>query len=73
MNGSKEGGFYEEGTDGVMRFATTMIAYDGNDAWVSDAVDAAITCLTSDEMPASGEDCDNCRYYNQRENLNGYN
>jgi hypothetical protein len=25
VNGSKEGGFYEEGADGVMRFTTTML------------------------------------------------
>ena len=53
-------------------FATTMIAYNGDDAWVSDAVDAAVACLTSDEMPASGEDCDNCRYYREREVIAGH-
>jgi hypothetical protein len=67
VNGSKEGGFYNEGTDGVMRFATTMIAYDGDDSWVSGAVDAAIACLGSDTIPASGDDCDNCRYYSERQ------
>ena len=72
VNGSKEGGFYEEGTDGVMRFATTMIPYEGDDAWVSDAVDVAVACLASDEMPESGENCDNCRYYREREGIAGH-
>ena len=67
VNGSKEGGFYEQGTDGVMRFSTTMISYDGNDSWVAGAVDAAVACLKSDEMPASGENCDYCRYYKERQ------
>ncbi len=66
VNGSKEGGFYDHGTNGVMRFATTMIAYKGNDAWVSNAVDTATACLGSDTVPASGDDCDNCRYYSER-------
>ena len=67
VNGSKEGGFYDQGTAGVMRFATTMIAYEGDDTWVSGAIDAAVACLASDAIPASGDDCDNCRYYSERQ------
>lgn len=34
VNGSKVGGFYDADGAGVMRFATTLIAYDGDDGWV---------------------------------------
>ena len=66
VNGSKVGGFYDADGAGVMRFATTLIAYDGDDGWVDDAVNAAVACLQSDELPDRGQDCDNCRYYDQR-------
>jgi hypothetical protein len=72
VNGSKEGGFYdhhEDGIDGVMRFKTTMIAYEGNDDWVEAAVDAAIACLESEEIPESGDGCDVCNHMNRRMEL----
>jgi CRISPR/Cas system-associated exonuclease Cas4 (RecB family) len=70
VNGKKQGNFYENGTDGVMHFETTLILYKGDDSWVDDAVDAAIKCLTSDTIPNSGIDCDNCRYYLDRSLIN---
>jgi len=66
VNGSKHGGFYENGTDGVMRFDTTMISYDGDDSWVDSAVTLAAQCLEGDVTPNSDDDCDNCRYYYDR-------
>ena len=66
VNGSKQGNFYENGTDGVMHFETTMISYAGDDSWVDDAVDGAINCMQADSIPKSGIDCDNCRYYYDR-------
>jgi hypothetical protein len=69
VNGSKQGGFYPSGMDGVMRFATTLIPYDGDNLWVEDAVNAAIRCLQADQTPESGADCDNCRYFNERSAL----
>jgi hypothetical protein len=69
VNGSKVGGFYDDDGAGVMRFSTTLIAYDGDDSWVDDAVNAAVDCLQSDALPASGEACDSCRYYDQRSQL----
>jgi hypothetical protein len=66
VNASKEGGFYQRGTEGVMHFDTTLIPYEGDDSWVSSAIDAALDCLESDEIPESGGDCDICRYYRER-------
>jgi len=70
VNGSKQGGFYPAGTEGVMRFATTLIPYVGKDGWVDAAVWAAVACLQSDQTPDSGTECDNCRYFNERSALN---
>lgn len=53
VNGSKLGNFYENGIDGVMHFETTLIAHNGYDKWVEDAVKRAIICLQSDKMPDS--------------------
>jgi hypothetical protein len=69
VNGSKRGGFYENGTDGVIRFDTTMIAHEGNDDWVDAAVTAAVNCVEADDLPGSGTDCDNCRYYSDRQRI----
>ena len=66
VNGSKLGNFYENGIDGVMHFETTLISHNGDDTWVEDAVERAITCLQSEVMPDSGVDCDNCRYFSDR-------
>jgi hypothetical protein len=61
VNGDKQGGFYESGV-GRMRFETTLIAYEGNTGWVDDCIAQAVACYTGDDMPASGADCDTCRY-----------
>lgn len=66
VNGSKQGGFYREEIEGFMSFKTTLIPYTGNDDWVASAVDSAILCYQSDQMPVSGSDCDSCRYFAER-------
>ena len=48
--------------DGVLRFSTTMVPYDGEDAWVLDAFQRAVATVQSPEVPARGEDCDYCQY-----------
>jgi hypothetical protein len=69
VNGSKQGNFYGNGTDGVMHFETAMISYVGDDSLVDDAVDAATNCLHANSIPSSGIDCDNCLYYSDRKIL----
>ena len=66
VNGSKQGGFYREGTHGAMNFATTLIAYDGDDSWVHAKVVEAMDCYNADDTPTKGDECDNCRYYEER-------
>ena len=65
VNGDKQGGFYEAGV-GRMRFETTLIAYEGDTGWVDGCIAQAVACYAGDEMPASGADCDTCRYVTGR-------
>ena len=69
MSGSKIGGFYDSDSAGVIRFAITLIAFDGDDSSVDDAVSAAVACLQSDALPDSVQDCDSFRYYDQSAQL----
>jgi hypothetical protein len=69
VNGSKLGNFYETGTDGVMHFETTLIAHNGDDIWVDKVVESAIKCLQLNDIPVSGVDCDNCRYFFDRQKI----
>jgi hypothetical protein len=48
--------------DGVLRFSTTMVPYDGDDAWVLDAFRRAVTTVLAPGIPAPGEDCNYCNY-----------
>ncbi len=66
VNGIKVGSFYDSDGAGLMKFSTTLIAYDGDDSWVDDAVHAAVACLQADALPDRGQDCDSCRYYDRR-------
>jgi CRISPR/Cas system-associated exonuclease Cas4 (RecB family) len=48
--------------DGKLEFDIKVIPYTGDTSWVEKTVNDAIECLKSDKIPASGEDCDFCKY-----------
>jgi len=48
--------------DAKLEFDVTLIAYEGKDDWVEQAVIEAHKCLESDSIPEAGEDCDYCAY-----------
>lgn len=48
--------------DGKLEFIIKLIPYTGDDSWVDGTVNDAIACLNSDQIPASGPDCDFCKY-----------
>lgn len=48
--------------DGKLEFDIKIIPYLGDDSWVENTITAAIECLRQDALPASGEDCDFCKY-----------
>ena len=53
--------------DGKLEFDVTLIAYDGDDAWIEDALAGAHQCLNDDEIPGAGPDCDYCAYVSARQ------
>jgi len=48
--------------DGKLEFKVKIIPYTGNDSWVEETILDAIECLKQDLLPASGADCDFCKY-----------
>ncbi len=43
-------------------FDVSLIAYQGSDAWIDEALNAIDQCLSSEDMPLSGSDCLYCQY-----------
>ncbi|MDD5477173.1 MAG: PD-(D/E)XK nuclease family protein [Candidatus Omnitrophica bacterium] len=48
--------------DAKLEFNLTLIAYEGNDSWVSGTIKEIHQCLNSDTIPQAAEDCDLCVY-----------
>ena len=48
-----------------LRFTTTMVPYDGDDAWVLDAFRRAVATVEGSTVPEAGEDCAYCAYVDQ--------
>ena len=48
--------------DAKLEFDIKLLPYKGNDNWVEGVILNAIECLKSDKLPASGSDCDFCKY-----------
>jgi hypothetical protein len=54
---------------GVVKFHTNLIIHHGNTDWVQGTLDELIKCIEGNEVPESGKDCDQCKYYNTRNNF----
>ncbi len=48
--------------DARLEFEIKLLPYVGSDAWVEKEIIKAHQCLLSDNIPASGADCDYCQY-----------
>ena len=48
--------------DATLHFALTIVAYDGDDSWVEDALTEAHACLTGDTAPSPTNGCGWCAY-----------
>jgi len=57
-NGDAGVGTFED----TLRFRTTMVPYDGDDAWVLDTFRRAVATVEGSAIPAAGEDCAYCAY-----------
>lgn len=55
--------------NGTMQFHINLISYDGNTDWVEQTLDQLITCIEDSNIPQSGQDCDYCKYFNERKKL----
>ena len=49
-------------------FKTSLLSYKLNTDYIEDTLVELKNCLETDIMPNSGEDCDNCRWYNEKHN-----
>lgn len=52
----------KEAFDGKLEFDVKIIPYTGNDEWIEKTILQARQCLTEDQIPSAGADCDYCRY-----------
>ena len=52
--------------DSRIEFDVHLIAYEGDDGWVNEAIWELHACLNQDELPEPGKDCDFCAFFNAR-------
>lgn len=48
--------------DATLEFHLTLLPYRGDDSWVEGAINKAHEILNGDKIPASGPECEYCRY-----------
>ena len=60
-NGNARAGVFED----RLGFTTTMVPYDGDDAWVLDQFRRAVATVEGPDIPRAGEDCGYCAYVDQ--------
>jgi hypothetical protein len=58
--------------DAKLEFDITLISYEGNDDWVEKAIIDAHKCLVKDSIPEPDNDCDYCKYFNARHDLDNH-
>jgi hypothetical protein len=55
-----------EAFDGKIEFNVNLIPYTGSDKWVEKTIKDIHKCLENNKIPASGADCDYCKYVKAR-------
>lgn len=48
--------------DAKLEFTIVLLPYTGNTRWIEPVIGKIKECLDGEEAPASGEDCDYCKY-----------
>jgi len=56
----------KEAFDAKLEFDVTLIAYEGNDTWVEEALVRARDILSGDTIPSPSSSCDYCTYHEAR-------
>ena len=49
-----------------LKFKTTLLSYKLKTDYIEDSLEELNACLNVDKSPKSGDDCDNCRWYNDK-------
>jgi CRISPR/Cas system-associated exonuclease Cas4 (RecB family) len=57
-NGNRD----KEAFDAKLEFEVQIIAYNGNGAWVEQAIIEAYQCLIENQLPEANPDCEYCQY-----------
>lgn len=52
-----------------IKFHMHLIPHEGTTGWIEPLLDKMIACLESDNIPPSGTECDQCRYFRARTNV----
>ena len=55
--------------DKKVNFKTTLLPYKLKTDYIEDILVDLKACLDSDKYPKSGQDCDNCRWFNEKKKL----
>lgn len=61
VNGNSRAAAWDE----KLSFATTLVPYEGDDAWVLEVFRRAVAAIGNPEVPAAAEDCEYCAYVAQ--------
>lgn len=48
--------------DDHLTFEKHLISYEGDDSWVEQTIEGIFTCLQSENLPPTKDDCDYCKY-----------
>jgi hypothetical protein len=56
----------KEAFDAKLEFDIKLIPYTGKTDWIEGKITELHRCLTADELPEAGKDCDFCAYYERR-------
>lgn len=50
------------GFNNRIEFTVSVLAYDGDDSWIEEAIENLYTCLNDSQIPEAGEGCEYCSY-----------
>jgi len=53
-----------------VNFKTSILSYELKTDYIEDTLIELEKCLEKNKPPISGNDCDNCRWFNERKNIN---
>ena len=59
----------QDGFDGVLRFESSLVEYEGDSSWVDNILDSIFANLNEPEVAGPNEGCDFCEFFEERANL----